>query len=354
MSGEENEICRVCYNMEEWGSKSYRQMENEEYEKGYSIKIEDLVDKVKEDGEMTPNFIKLDMRPSNVCNFKCRTCSPEYSTRWVEEQKAWDALYGNKDIVKDYNVFHSSFGISKDSIENLKHIYIAGGETLYMEEMYVFLDEIENKSQININIHTNFSIMKFKKYDVFKLLENFESVTFFISIDGIGEVGEYVRTGFKWDLFCENMEKLIEIEKINKNFHHFFHYTSSILNVFHFFTFYSEILERKFINDDSQINYYPVRWPTYYNSINFNIKDKILDYYEKNLHVIKSDSLKIQIQNFINFISKANMDLDWDKEANESGVDKNATKLFKEFVTFGNQFNKTTIPNELSYLNEFL
>jgi hypothetical protein len=354
MSGEENEICRVCYNMEEWGSKSYRQMENEEYEKGYSIKIEDLVDKVKEDGEMTPNFIKLDMRPSNVCNFKCRTCSPEYSTRWVEEQKAWDILYGNKDIVKDYNVFHSSFGISKESIKNLKHIYIAGGETLYMEEMYIFLDEIENKSQININIHTNFSILKFKKYDVFKLLENFSSVTFFISIDGIGEVGEYVRTGFKWNLFCENLEKLIEIEKTNKNFHHFFHYTSSILNVFHFFTFYSEIIERKFINDDSQINYYPVRWPTYYNSINFNIKDKILDYYEKNLHVIKSDSLKTQIQNFINFISKANMDLDWDKEANESGVDKNATKLFKEFVTFGNQFNKTTIPNELSYLNEFL
>ena len=354
LKGEENETCRVCYNMEKWGSKSYRQTANEEYEHGYSIKIEDLIDKVKEDGEMEPNFIKLDMRPSNVCNFKCRTCTPDYSTRWIEEQKAWNELCGDKNLIRDYSVYHSSFGISKNSIKNLKHLYIAGGETLYMEDMYVFLDEMENKHQVDLNIHTNFSILKFKKYDVFKLLEGFKSVTFFISIDGIGEVGEYVRTGFKWDLFCENMEKLIEIKNEHKNFKHFFHYTSSILNVFHFFNFYNEMFKIGFVENDSQINYFPVRWPTHYNSINFNIKERILDYYEKNIHLIMSNSLKTQIQNFINFISNVNMDLDWGNTQNESGVDKNAIELFKKLLLFGNEFNKTTIPKELNYLNEFL
>ena len=223
-----------------------------------------------------------------------------------------------------------------------------------MEDMYVFLDEMENKHQVDLNIHTNFSILKFKKYDVFKLLEGFKSVTFFISIDGIGEVGEYVRTGFKWDLFCENMEKLIEIKNEHKNFKHFFHYTSSILNVFHFFNFYNEMFKIGFVENDSQINYFPVRWPTHYNSINFNIKERILDYYEKNIHLIMSNSLKTQIQNFINFISNVNMDLDWGNTQNESGVDKNAIELFKKLLLFGNEFNKTTIPKELNYLNEFL
>ena len=91
------------------------------------------------------------------------------------------------------------------------------------------------------------------------------------------------------------------------------------------------------------------------NSIfNFNIKERILDYYEKNIHLIMSNSLKTQIQNFINFISNVNMDLDWGNTQNESGVDKNAIELFKKLLLFGNEFNKTTIPKELNYLNEFL
>ena len=53
------------------------------------------------------------------------------------------------------------------------------------------------------------------------------------------------------------MEKLIEIKNEHKNFKHFFHYTSSILNVFHFFNFYNEMFKIGFVENDSQINYFP-------------------------------------------------------------------------------------------------
>jgi len=87
LNGVENDICKVCYNMENRNSESYRQKANNEYKSTYGLDIEDLIVDIKEDGELKPNFIKLDIRPSNICNFKCRTCSSQYSTRWIEEER---------------------------------------------------------------------------------------------------------------------------------------------------------------------------------------------------------------------------------------------------------------------------
>jgi hypothetical protein len=39
---------------------------------------------------------------------------------------------------------------------------------------------------------------------------------------------------------------------------------------------------------------------------------------------------------------------------NVDGVDENAIKHFSQIVKFGNEFNKTELPKELSYLNKFL
>ena len=287
LNGVENDICKVCYNMESRNSESYRQKANKEYKDNNGWEIKDLIKGIKKNGELKPNFIKLDIRPSNICNFKCRTCSSQYSTRWIEEEREYHISNKKEFDENTYKTVEKSFGISNESIVNLQEIYIAGGESLYMTEMYKFLENIENKSKITLNVHTNFSLLKFKKYDIFKLLKDFGMVNFFISCDGIGEIGEYIRTGFKWETFCKNVETLLVLENNTNNFHHNFHFTSSILNVFHFFEFLEEMKKRKYIKEDSQIQFYPVRWPTYLNSINFNIKDEIIEYYTKNINTIE-------------------------------------------------------------------
>jgi hypothetical protein len=302
LNGVENDICKVCYNMENRGSKSYRDDANENYKNEYGIGVEDLIVDIKDGGELKPNFIKLDIRPSNICNFKCRTCSSQYSTKWIEEEREYNLSKGMEFDESIYKTSEKSYGISNESIVNLKEIYIAGGESLYMTEMYKFIEGIENKSKVVLNIHTNLSLLKFKKYDVFELLKDFSYVNFFISCDGIGEIGEYIRTGFNWETFTKNVEKLLIIEEQHSNFKHNFHFTSSILNVFHFFEFLEEMKKRKYIKTDSQIQFYPVRWPTYFNSINFNIKNEILEYYNLSIDTIESIQLKTQIQNFIDYI----------------------------------------------------
>ena len=354
LNGIENDICKVCYNMENRDSESYRQKANNSYEKEYGLKVEDLIVDIKEDGYLNPNFIKLDIRPSNICNFKCRTCSSEYSTRWIEEEREYNLSNGRDFDESMYKTIEKSYGISDNSIINLKEIYIAGGESLYMTEMYKFLEGIKDKSKITLHIHTNLSLLKFKKYDIFELLKDFNTVNFFISCDGIGEIGEYIRTGFNWETFTKNVDKLLIMEDVYPNFKHNFHFTSSILNVFHFFEFLEEMKKRKYVKTDSQIQFYPVRWPTYFNSINFNMKNEILKYYTSNINKIESIELKTQIQNFIDYVDKVDMEQDWQSLRNESGVDINAISTFKNMIDFGNKFNETNVPESLVYLKNIL
>jgi len=354
LNGVENDICKVCYNMENRNSESYRQKANNEYKSTYGLDIEDLIVDIKEDGELKPNFIKLDIRPSNICNFKCRTCSSQYSTRWIEEEREYNLSKGMEFDESIYKTAEKSFGISDESIINLKEIYIAGGESLYMTEMYKFIEGIKNKSKTALHIHTNLSLLKFKKYDIFELLKDFQTINFFISCDGVGEIGEYIRTGFNWETFTKNVDKLLIMEDMYPNFKHNFHFTSSILNVFHFFEFLEEMKKRKYVKIDSQIQFYPVRWPTYFNSINFNIKKEILEYYISNINTIESIELKTQIQNFIDYVDSVDMTQDWQTIKNEGGVDAGAIPAFKDMIDFGNKFNETELPKSLTYLKNIL
>ena len=337
--------------MERWGSESFRDKANQEYINEFKLTIEDVIKDVSDGGFKNPDFTKLDLRPSNICNFKCRTCSSDYSTKWIAEEKAYNEKFGVPHT--EAVTISKPFGISNKSTKNLKDIYIAGGESLYMEEMYKFLETIPNKNEIKLSVHTNFSILKFKKYDVFKLLEDFQRVVFFISTDGMGELGEYIRTGSNYNKFCKNVEKLLQVEKENPTFSHDFHFTSSILNVFHFWDFVSILKEKKFIKSDQQIHFFPVRWPTWYNSINFNMKDEIVKYYKDGLHNVESDSLKGQIENFINYVENVDMNQSMENR-NVDGVDENAIKQFSQIVKFGNQFNKTKLPKELNYLKKYI
>ena len=179
---------------------------------------------------------------------------------------------------------------------------------------------------------------------------------FFISTDGAGELGEYVRTGLNWDNFSKNVETLLEIEKDKPQFRHNFHFTSSILNVFHFYDFLSILKDKNWIELDSQVHFFPVKWPTYYNSINFDMNDEIIKYYRDGLDLVESDFLKIQIESFMEYIGNVDMSQDMKKGTNTNidGIDKHAQKQFSEIVNFGNTYNKTKLPKELNYLKKFI
>ena len=75
--------CNACWKHESSGVSSFRQENNKKFEKHLGIR-----NHTKADG--TLDIMKLlyfDVRWSNICNFKCRTCSATYSSSWAIEDR---------------------------------------------------------------------------------------------------------------------------------------------------------------------------------------------------------------------------------------------------------------------------
>ena len=345
LNGVKHSYCDVCWRAEESGAQSQRLKWNEYYKEI----VDYVIDKTEEDGYIKPEFVSLDLRPSNVCNFKCRTCTPDFSTNWIDERNKF-----HKEMKIDnhfYDTKKSSFEIPKEHLSSLERIYFAGGEPLFMSEMYEFLDKIRDKKNVSLYFNTNFSILKHKGENVFDLFNEFKNVHFAISCDGVEEIGEYVRTNFNWVSFCENVIKLGEfINTKNKNFRYGFQYTCSILNCFHFFEFRKKLYENKFISTDEQLQFGFAEYPFWLNPANFDLKWGVIDYFKDNLKSLETvdDSahgltpLKTEIENYIHYLM---------------GVEDqhpNALFYLKNFVKFSNEYNNTQLPQKLNYLEKYL
>lgn len=344
LNGIENDVCAGCYKSEKINSISYRQNQNEKY-KEY---IEQYKSFANSDGSIELNFVDLDLRPSTTCNLKCRTCSDDFSTSWIEERKA---------VIKKYNWNNQHINLPKnlnlnldhENIKNVKHIYFAGGEPMYMKEMFKFLNNIKNKNEIILFINTNFTTLNEKIFNE-SFLE-FDQVHFIISCDGIGKVGEFIRTNLVWKKFIKNIEFLKYMTMNTKNINFSFQFTCSILNCFHFFKYRKYLYENGYIDSDFDLRFSYVQFPFWYNIKNFEkLCSETINYFEENLIDIDQNSnLFIEIRNFINYL-KSDQILLTDNEIQN----KRQYELLKKWIDFGNEFNSTKIPKELSYIKKLI
>ena len=132
--------------------------------------------KVNEDFSVEPNFQHVDVRFSNLCNFKCRMCTFEFSSNWYEDIKK---LHPSS-LIDTPKVLRISENIVEDlkpHLKNLKSIYFAGGEPLIMPEHFELLKFLYENTPISddlklrrlsIHYNTNLSVIK---YDEKSLLD---------------------------------------------------------------------------------------------------------------------------------------------------------------------------------------
>lgn len=155
----------------------------------------------------------VDLRWSNLCNFACVYCSPNYSSRWAQEMKmhAPEPNEQQKTQFKSY-VF--------DRIKDLKHVYLAGGEPLLMKENLEMLDLLKREnSQVNLRINTNLSKVDNK---IFDRVCGFQNVQWIVSVESMEDQFEYIRYGGRWADFIENLEIIKELpHKISFNMLYF-------------------------------------------------------------------------------------------------------------------------------------
>lgn len=201
--------CSRCYEHEEQGSRSMRQNMNIDYE--HLVPRTELTN---DDGSVDDVFMAyMDIRFSNICNFKCRTCGPELSSFWVD-----DAIKLNRyspeqpRILKIKNTLDELWDDMEQWIDTVERIYFAGGEPLIMDEHYKILEHLIDigKTDIHISYNTNFSKLTYKRKDVIELWKHFKHVKIGASLDAMGERAEVMRSGTKWADIEANRQRIAE------------------------------------------------------------------------------------------------------------------------------------------------
>lgn len=304
--------CTRCYEDEKHGLFSMRNSSNKHF--GHHIK--ETYD-TKSDGT-NPNFTirYWDVRFSNICNFKCRYCGPNFSSNWWEDKAA---LYGADKIGHD-KFLHA--GKNKEDIWEqmqphlpyIEQIYFAGGEPLIMEEHYRLLKWLVENNRTNVRLiyNTNFSELTFKKQNVLKWWKKFDSVSVGASLDAMGARAEYMRKGTVWSDIENNRKQMLEI---CPNVDFYISATVNIFNALHVTDFHKDWVNKGFIAaQDLNINL--LHSPTYYRAdiLPAHIKEQAVDKIENAIEWLKDkDHLNRATNgykgliNFINQTDNSNM-----------------------------------------------
>jgi MoaA/NifB/PqqE/SkfB family radical SAM enzyme len=202
IDGIENPMCKPCYDSERLGLYSKRQRETNDWSK-YSHLMESPI---------APFEIRhLDVRFDNVCNFKCRYCSPWLSHSWATDYKklGWDIKTVNAINVNGPDLLTV---IKDNCIDNLESVFFCGGEPLLMDQHLELLQLLDSKQMYNTKLLyiSNLSKLKYKGVDYIELWNKFNDVNLHFSLDCIGPKLEYIRCGAKWTEIEKNIRTVFE------------------------------------------------------------------------------------------------------------------------------------------------
>lgn len=234
LRGKRPSLCERCFLIEDSNLNSPRGTHN----LLFNDRIEEVVKNTNyETGEYKEFKLRYwDFRWSNICNFKCRMCGVYSSSKWALEAKE---LYG-KEVGKNGIIEFNSeskedvFALVDKFIMDVEEIYFAGGEPLVMEEHYIILEKLieAGRTDVRLRYNTNFSHLKFKKWDLFGMWQKFTNdekghIQLFASLDAVGKLAEVIRNGTKWDKVYQNVKQCQEA-----GIEVYFSPTISLLNMF--------------------------------------------------------------------------------------------------------------------------
>ena len=201
--------CRRCYELEENGMGTLRQGSINNFGKNHWDKVEATSD----DGSAGDvNMSYLDIRFSNLCNLKCRSCGPQFSSSWFEDHKAAYGDPGHSKILKVRDDMLNFMDELEPLLGSVERVYWAGGEPLITDEHYRILDKwIEmGKRDVAMDYTTNFTQMRYKRKTAFEYWNAFDNVRVAASLDANHERGEYLRKNMNWTQVVQNRRDMIE------------------------------------------------------------------------------------------------------------------------------------------------
>jgi MoaA/NifB/PqqE/SkfB family radical SAM enzyme len=299
LRGEKPQGCESCWKEEQAGKTSKRQY--------MWYKASEFGETYLKKNRIAPAFV--DLKLGNVCNLKCRICSPHSSSQWVNDmikldpqrKQHWQKFNKEGLWPREKNKF---FDDISDHIDSIRFFEITGGEPLLIKEQFDILQKCIDKGVANkIEVHYNTNGTQYPEKAVKEIWPHFKKIELAFSIDDIGHRFEYQRHLAKWDNVEKNILKFINSDLKNLSI--------QICTTINFFNiFYIDELAKK-VNE-----WRPDFWyiNILHNPIEFDIQQlphDIKNQIEKKIN--KSKFYKNEIQSAINYLngSPVNVQKDW-------------------------------------------
>lgn len=231
LSGNMNPLCTMCYREDALGKSSKRKREVEKFDKQFELlHVTDL-----------PKSYHISI--GNECNLSCRMCSPQWSSRVAAEQRRNGTYSGpvKYSWIEDKNAWNNF----TESILNcdLRALHIIGGEPLIIPRFEDLIDLliINNKTNCYLGFTTNGTVFR---SDLMHKLDRFRHVDIGVSLEGIGIINDFIRTGSNTSNIISNLEKFLEYRS-ESHFYVTLRAVPSALSVHGLFELFEWCMERK-------------------------------------------------------------------------------------------------------------
>ena len=231
LEGKQPKECQYCWNIENL-NKGY--LSDRHYKSGEYWSREYYDDIVKNPliKEFLPSYVEVSF--SNVCNFGCMYCSPQVSSKWVEDItkhgpynlkdfKHHDLSYLKSQKLmpipeREDNPYTDAFWeMWPELYKKLRVFRITGGEPLLSKHTWKILKYIQENPNPNLEIIINSNLCVQDQFIdrlvavgndliVNNKVKRFEIYT---SIESFDEQAEYIRYGMDFKQFIDNLNKVV-------------------------------------------------------------------------------------------------------------------------------------------------
>jgi MoaA/NifB/PqqE/SkfB family radical SAM enzyme len=154
--------------------------------------------------------MELDALGGNYCNLSCNMCSGYSSSKYLAEEIQLKETHLSKALILP-NVNEKIWQELPTILENLCELKLVGGEPLIAKNTYKLMEMVPNPENTILRIITNGT----QNPDKFiNLAKKFKQVIINLSIEGVGEVNEYIRYPSNWNEILENRIKMSRVGRV--------------------------------------------------------------------------------------------------------------------------------------------
>lgn len=180
-------------------------------------------------GHTTMLPVSWDYRFSNLCNFKCRMCGDMLSSSWESEQRQHDMIdwtntkngWMRPEVKAEITQFQDTqieaeFAQAVEQ-HRVEEIYWVGGEPLMYEQHWRYMRriiELGDGQRVYARYNTNLSRVNYGGSNLYRdILSGLRDWQICASLDGTGQIGEYIRTGLDYPAWLANFKQGVQIAR---------------------------------------------------------------------------------------------------------------------------------------------